>query len=1385
MVVTRGELAYYMTLWGAKESDRARGPAARVDCVNKGQKFDLPDPPERVGPYRIESRLGVGGMGAVYRAYDQRLERTVAIKHVHPDTAEDSRARERLRREARAVASLNHPAIVQIFDIVEMDDGDWIVMELVDGETVHRLVEQGQLGLSQALHLGREIAEGLAEAHDKGIVHRDLKTENVMVNGAGRAKILDFGLAKKIWKGQGEGSISVQGAILGTGRAMSPEQAMGEDIDHRSDLFSLGSLLYEVVSGKPPFLGTSIFHTLAQVCSDRQQSVIELNPQVPPELSQLIDDLLEKKPQQRPQSAAQVAEKLVEIITALPSDSPTIYLPSRVSRSTPTMTAAVDGEETRDADMGTTRSVSVLPGQVSGSLSASLSRVETTSGFYIKSLVATALVDRESFDQRYGEEAAYDLLSRHDRLARDLLRTLDGLEIEKGNGFLLLFERPVDAVRYALEYQQQLLQLRAETGFEIEARTGIHLGEVYLRENLEQDVTRGAHPLEVEGAAKAVTQRLSLLARPAQILLSQGAYDLTRRSLGESWVDGRMLSWQSHGTYDLEGVEEPLGVYEVGFEDTAPLAAPVGGSTDLRPPSGGVMGGLAKDRRLQWLMALVLVAAMGTILALVKPWGDLGPQGTQVGKNPEMRTAVAVLGFRNLTGQSEIDWMGTAFAESLGAELAGGDQLRLVPGESVARLRQSLALPEDTNSLAGDTLDMIRRQLDNDFVILGTYLTFDRGGEPVINLNLTMQNTQTGQRIDLRRDGRQEDIFQLVDEVARELRDDLSVGQLTAAEQQEVLATLTEDPEANRLYHEGLALLRTYDYPKAKDLLQQAVEADPSYPLAHAALSRAWHALGYFDRAVESARNAYDNVVGLSQREQLEIKALQRSMEGRWHDVIATYRKLLASHPDEVRYALHLAEAQNTAGRGQDALETLAELRQALQLRGGGSTASRARIDLVTAASHYSQLDYEAALTAGRRAAGHAEEIGGLLLAEAQRQQGDALMQLGRSEEALEVLDRAARNFNEGNDRASATDVEITRGLLFEVQGRRHDAEKLLLEALSAQQQIGNKQAMAAVHNSLSLVYTGLGRLDEAREQIALAVQHARDLGNRDIEARYLDTLVWVMLNQGLLEEAEALARKELAAYEEIGSDDGKAWSRFYLGQAAWMAGDLERAREQHELALGLADGEPYLVGFVRHGMGEIELLAGDLAAAAGHFEAALEQRVSYGELSSEAETRLALGRVAFLEGDLARAEPLVRRAAEEFLRSEVPNQETLAHLLLAEVLAAAGRSDAALTALAKGMSLGNDSANPRVRFAVALTLANVTPDDGEARRRIQVAAREAEGLGMGPVALESRLAAVVLARRQGQAGAEARLRTMADEAAREGWHTLAERAEDYLSGDG
>ena len=262
---------------------------------------------ERLGPYRLVERLGVGGMGEVYLAIDERLDRRVALKRIRATGDPSFERRERFRREARLAARLNHSSIVQIYDVLAEGEDEILVFEYVEGTTLRRLVDSAPLPPGRAAALGRDIAEGLAEAHRQGIIHRDLKSENILVTPAGRAKIADFGVAKQQLDDDG---LTASGMVMGTTRSMSPEQARGEPVDFRSDLFSLGVLLYEVLGGRSPFAGANQLSTLQRVLFSEPQPLTLAVPAVPKEFADLVHRLLAKEPHLRPRSAAEVATAL-------------------------------------------------------------------------------------------------------------------------------------------------------------------------------------------------------------------------------------------------------------------------------------------------------------------------------------------------------------------------------------------------------------------------------------------------------------------------------------------------------------------------------------------------------------------------------------------------------------------------------------------------------------------------------------------------------------------------------------------------------------------------------------------------------------------------------------------------------------------------------------------------------------------------------------------------------------------------------------------------------------------------------------------------------------------------------------------------------------------
>lgn len=264
---------------------------------------------QRIGPYRLERKLGAGGMGVVWAAWDERLERRVALKQIRPEAADDPVSRERFHREARAVAQLDHPCIVRIHDLLETPDGDWLVLQYVEGPTLAERLRQGPLAPEQVVSLARDVLGALEEAHAQCILHRDLKAENVILAPSGRAMVLDFGLAKLHAPSHLE-SATWSAGVVGTFRAMSPEQANGFPLDARSDLFSLGVLLYEVATGVSPFQGGTPVETMTWVCTHLQPPVRELAPTIPEPLSRLIDALLEKDANRRPRNVSEALSRI-------------------------------------------------------------------------------------------------------------------------------------------------------------------------------------------------------------------------------------------------------------------------------------------------------------------------------------------------------------------------------------------------------------------------------------------------------------------------------------------------------------------------------------------------------------------------------------------------------------------------------------------------------------------------------------------------------------------------------------------------------------------------------------------------------------------------------------------------------------------------------------------------------------------------------------------------------------------------------------------------------------------------------------------------------------------------------------------------------------------
>ena len=312
-----------------------------------------------VAQYRFVEKLGSGGMGEIYKAQDTRLNRYVAIKVLPASKSGDPERRRRFLQEAQAASSLNHPSIITIHDVLSDGDTEFMVMEYVSGKTLNDIIPRGGLRVPQALKYALQMSDALSAAHAAGIVHRDLKPANVMVTDAGLVKVLDFGLAKLTDRSPvgpiGEEAetvaasspLTVEGSIMGTVSYMSPEQAQGKKIDPRSDVFSFGAVLYEMVTGRRAFEGESTLSTLSSILRDEPKPMSEVAPDVPPQMEMVIQGCLRKTPDDRYQTMRDAQAALS--VLKKDSDSGSLYSTRTVSAMATTVLVPPSGSQSGSA----------------------------------------------------------------------------------------------------------------------------------------------------------------------------------------------------------------------------------------------------------------------------------------------------------------------------------------------------------------------------------------------------------------------------------------------------------------------------------------------------------------------------------------------------------------------------------------------------------------------------------------------------------------------------------------------------------------------------------------------------------------------------------------------------------------------------------------------------------------------------------------------------------------------------------------------------------------------------------------------------------------------------------------------------------------------------
>ena len=995
-----------------------------------------------ISHYRVIESIGAGGMGVVYRVHDEQLDRDVALKILPTGILADDDARKRFRKEALALAKLNHPNIATIHELGSAEGVDFLVMELVPGVALRERLGGGPLDESEIRRLGAQLAEGLAAAHAQGVIHRDLKPANLQITPEGRLKILDFGLAKLLRPAtESDKTLSFEDthAVTGTLPYMSPEQLRGDQADGRSDVYGAGTVLYEMATGQRAFPEAQTARLIDAILHEAPKPPASLYSRVSPTLEEIILRSLEKEPARRYQSAG------------------------------------------------------------------------------------------------------------------ELLVALDGL--------------------------------KHETAF------------------------AGVRGRKMTGVVAAILLVMAIIL-----------------GLNIGNLRGRVL----------KSLSSPKDASHASGPATAP------------------------------------------------------------------RRSIAVLGFKNVSGRSESAWLSTGLSEMLTTELGTGEKVRTIPEENVVRAKMDLSL-SDADSLSKDTLERLRRNLGTDYVVLGSFVDLGTESGGQVRLDLRLQDSHTGELIGVASEtGTERELFDLVSKAGSELRNHLGLGEISATEAKAVRATLSANPEAARLYAQGLAKLRVSDALAAKDALEKAAQMDPKFPLAHSMLAETWWNLGYENKAREESKTALDLGMNLSREEQLSIEGRFEEFSRNLGQAGETYKALVNFFPDNIEYALRLAGVQTSSGRGKDALSTVAAIRTA-----NSQATDDPRLDLAEANAWDRTGEYQKFYDAAQRGAARARVMGArLLVAQALVMEGNALSNLGRATEAQAAVTEGLSLFQAAGVQDGVARAYNNLGIIQMGHGDYAAAQKSYQETIRIDKEIGFLRGIRQAENNLGIIYLEQGNLSSAQDVLQKALSVARETGDKTGEYNALGNLAKVLTLLGDIPASKRAFERLLAAAQELHNKSHIARAYDGLGSTYESAGDLNAARKNYELAVNLSKE-----------LGMKPLIAEDEVSLAG---------------------------ILTEQGEPASAEKLCREAREEFRKEQDVDDEIYAEACLVDAFLAQNKTVQAQSEIASSKDLPQKSQHIEFRLDWDIARARAAAAAGDtaaAKSVLQTAILDAKAKNYRGLEFEGRLA--------------------------------------------
>ena len=742
---------------------------------------------------------------------------------------------------------------------------------------------------------------------------------------------------------------------------------------------------------------------------------------------------------------------------------------------------------------------------------------------------------------------------------------------------------------------------------------------------------------------------------------------------------------------------------------------------------------------------------MAAFLLAVLGWGWWASRPSS--SEPRTVTIVCAL---NPSQPADSEWLSEAVAKLLARQLAAGDALRVVSAP-----------------------------VDADFLVHGTFQITDEVGGQKLQLTLSTRDISEDRALEpISLTRPVAELFDLMFTAGMSLRDLLGVGKIGFIDQRAIRAANPSSARALRFYLDGLDKLRRSDLLGARDALSKAIEADPEYGLAHAALSRAWSALGDDHQAQTSAARSLELASGLPLADRLRLEGRHFETMAEWPRATHAYERLRRLVPDDVDCGLRLAEAQIMSGKGQDALDTIAELRARSVFAQGDP-----RIDLAEAKAAKSLSNYHLQMTAAKNAVekGTARSAP-IQVANARRSQGEAHYRLQEYELARRAFEESRQLFEEAGDRRRVAEVLSWLADIRYSQGDPAAAVNLYHEARRIHHDTGNRKGVLETENSLGYQLYLQGHLTSARTLLKEAVDIGKEIGDRNSEANSLDSLVEVVFRLGELAAAEELALRERTIYRELGNQLGSVWSHYHLGRIALANGDVPKAKELYDRALAIGDriGDRYWKALILDGLSRVLLAADERENARRMSDDARTIRHDLGGEETLAGSQVTSALVLLELDRPSEAEALARPAIGVYRAKARPDDQAEAMTVLARALIAQGRLAEAQAALAAAEHRARDTQNPTVRLSSAITGAELLAAAGknaEATKMLEAVVTEAHDLGLIMLELEARLTLGRTEVTAGLGGGHRRLQELSTRAGELRCGLIARKATAALSG--